>query len=89
MIAGGAGNQGGHDADVAGRDVQPVREESQQTRLGRGFYATRRLRAEAIAATAHAVARFAAAAAASSVRGAGAVSSLASREELERQVDEE
>jgi exopolyphosphatase/guanosine-5'-triphosphate,3'-diphosphate pyrophosphatase len=30
-------------ADVAGRDVQPVHEESRQTRLGQGFYETRRL----------------------------------------------
>src|SRR2546430_2536034 len=30
-------------ADVAGHAVQPVWEESKQTRLGRGFYETRRL----------------------------------------------
>jgi len=49
-------------ADVAGRDIRPIREESKQTRLGRGFYDTRRLRPEAIAATAQAAAVFAAAA---------------------------
>jgi exopolyphosphatase/guanosine-5'-triphosphate,3'-diphosphate pyrophosphatase len=47
-------------ADVAGRDVRPVFEGSNQTRLGSGFYKTRRLRPEAIAETAAAVARFAA-----------------------------
>jgi exopolyphosphatase/guanosine-5'-triphosphate,3'-diphosphate pyrophosphatase len=46
-------------ADVAGRDVQPVHEESRQTRLGRGFYETRRLQPDAIARTAEAVAEFA------------------------------
>jgi exopolyphosphatase/guanosine-5'-triphosphate,3'-diphosphate pyrophosphatase len=46
-------------ADVAGRDVRPVWEESKQTRLGRGFYKTRHLLADAIAATAETVARFA------------------------------
>jgi exopolyphosphatase/guanosine-5'-triphosphate,3'-diphosphate pyrophosphatase len=47
-------------ADAAGRDVQPVREESKQTRLGHSFYETHRLRPEAIAATVRAVAGFAA-----------------------------
>jgi len=46
-------------ADVAGRDVQPVHEESCQTRLGRGFYETHRLQPEAIAHTAQAVWEFA------------------------------
>ena len=46
-------------ADVAGRDVQPVHEESRQTRLGRGFYETRRLQMEPIAYSANAVADFA------------------------------
>jgi exopolyphosphatase/guanosine-5'-triphosphate,3'-diphosphate pyrophosphatase len=46
-------------ADVAGRDVRPVHEESRQTRLGRGFYETHRLQPEAIARTAEAVAEFA------------------------------
>jgi exopolyphosphatase / guanosine-5'-triphosphate,3'-diphosphate pyrophosphatase len=47
-------------ADVAGRDIRPVREESRQTRLGQGLYTTHRLRPEAIADTAKAVAVFAA-----------------------------
>jgi exopolyphosphatase/guanosine-5'-triphosphate,3'-diphosphate pyrophosphatase len=46
-------------ADVAGRNVQPVHEESRQTRLGRGFYETQQLQPDAIARTAEAVAEFA------------------------------
>ena len=46
-------------ADVRGRDVQPVHEESRQTRLGKGFYETRRLQPESIARTAEAVWEFA------------------------------
>jgi exopolyphosphatase/guanosine-5'-triphosphate,3'-diphosphate pyrophosphatase len=46
-------------ADVAGREVRPVHEESRQTRLGRGFYETRRLQPEAVACTAEAVWEFA------------------------------
>jgi exopolyphosphatase/guanosine-5'-triphosphate,3'-diphosphate pyrophosphatase len=46
-------------ADVSGRDVRPVHEESRQTRLGRGFYETRRLQPEAVACTAEAVWEFA------------------------------
>ena len=46
-------------ADVRGRDVQPVHEESRQTRLGKGFYETRRLQPESIAHTAAAVWEFA------------------------------
>lgn len=47
-------------ADIAGRDIRPVREESRQTRLGHGFYNTHHLRSEAITATAQAAAAFAA-----------------------------
>jgi exopolyphosphatase / guanosine-5'-triphosphate,3'-diphosphate pyrophosphatase len=43
-------------AEVAGRKVRPVYEQSIQTRLGRGFYATRVLQPAAIASTAAAVA---------------------------------
>jgi exopolyphosphatase / guanosine-5'-triphosphate,3'-diphosphate pyrophosphatase len=46
-------------ADVRGHDVQPVLEESRQTRLGKGFYETRRLQPENIAHTAEAVWEFA------------------------------
>ncbi len=47
-------------ADVAGREVQPVWEESAQTRLGSGFYQNRRLQSGPVAQTAAAVAKFAA-----------------------------
>ena len=47
-------------ADVRGREVTPVHEESKQTRLGQGFYDTRRLQPENVARTAEAVAGFAA-----------------------------
>jgi exopolyphosphatase/guanosine-5'-triphosphate,3'-diphosphate pyrophosphatase len=46
-------------ADVRGRDVAPVHEESRQTRLGRGFYDTHRLQPEPVARTAEAVWEFA------------------------------
>jgi exopolyphosphatase/guanosine-5'-triphosphate,3'-diphosphate pyrophosphatase len=46
-------------ADVSGRDVKPVLEESRQTRLGKGFYETHRLQPESIARTAEAVWEFA------------------------------
>jgi len=46
-------------ADVAGREVSPLREESKQTRLGRGFFETHRLQPEPISRTALAVVKFA------------------------------
>jgi exopolyphosphatase/guanosine-5'-triphosphate,3'-diphosphate pyrophosphatase len=46
-------------ADVRGANIEPVLEESEQTRLGAGFYDTHRLQAGAIAESARAVARFA------------------------------
>ena len=46
-------------ADVAGRDVKPVLEESKQTRLGKDFYETHRLQPESVAHTAAAVWEFA------------------------------
>jgi exopolyphosphatase/guanosine-5'-triphosphate,3'-diphosphate pyrophosphatase len=47
-------------AEINGRDVRPIWEGSKQTRLGEGFYETRRLQAEPIAKTAKAVMTFAA-----------------------------
>lgn len=44
--------------EAQGETLIPVREESDQTRLGRGFYETHELQAEAIQDTALAVARF-------------------------------
>jgi exopolyphosphatase/guanosine-5'-triphosphate,3'-diphosphate pyrophosphatase len=49
-------------ADIDDYQVEPVWEGSKQTRLGRGFYETRRLQEPAISQTARAVAEFAAAA---------------------------
>jgi exopolyphosphatase/guanosine-5'-triphosphate,3'-diphosphate pyrophosphatase len=46
-------------ADVAGNEVQPVLENSKQTRLGKGFYESHRLQPEPLAQTARAVAAFA------------------------------
>ena len=46
-------------AELTGREIRPLLEDSEQTRLGRGFYETRRLQPEAILATAKAVAGFA------------------------------
>jgi exopolyphosphatase/guanosine-5'-triphosphate,3'-diphosphate pyrophosphatase len=46
-------------ADVRGTQVNPVHEESRQTRLGKNFYKARRLQPEAVAATAEAVWEFA------------------------------
>ncbi len=45
-------------ADVSGREVRPIHEESRQTRLGQGFYETHRLQPESIARTAEAVWEF-------------------------------
>ncbi len=47
-------------ADVAGAHISPVAEESITTRLGAGFYQTRRLGEDAMARTAAAAARYAA-----------------------------
>jgi exopolyphosphatase/guanosine-5'-triphosphate,3'-diphosphate pyrophosphatase len=46
-------------ADVIGHEVQPVLEDSKQTRLGKGFYESHRLQPEPLAQTARAVAAFA------------------------------
>ena len=46
-------------AKITGREIHPLLEESEQTRLGRGFYETGRLQPDAIAATAKAVAHYA------------------------------
>ncbi|MBC8003553.1 MAG: hypothetical protein H7X97_13280, partial [Opitutaceae bacterium] len=46
-------------AEINCREIHPLLEESEQTRLGRGFYETRKLQPDAVHATAKAVARFA------------------------------
>src|SRR5262245_15528277 len=45
-------------ADVNGFDVRPIIEDSKQTRLGKGFYDTRRLQPDPILQTAEAVAYY-------------------------------
>jgi exopolyphosphatase / guanosine-5'-triphosphate,3'-diphosphate pyrophosphatase len=67
-------------AEVAGREVRPLREESQQTRLGQGFYENRRLRPEAIAATVDAAAAFAATARECQAAGIRVIATSAVRE---------
>jgi len=46
-------------ADVSGRDIVPIEESAEQTRLGRGFYETHILQPDVIKSTATAVSRFA------------------------------
>jgi exopolyphosphatase/guanosine-5'-triphosphate,3'-diphosphate pyrophosphatase len=67
-------------ADVSGAAIQPVREESRQTRLGHGFYQTRRLQPQAVAASAAAVAEFAAAARQCGAASVRVVATSAARE---------
>ena len=67
-------------ADVAGHEVNPVWEESKQTRLGRGFYESHRLQASAISATAEAVAKFAALAREQAAHSVRVIATSAARE---------
>lgn len=72
-------------ADVMGHDVRPVREESKQTRLGRGFYKHHRLQESAIAATAQAVADFAATATREQAASIRVLATSAAREAVNAQ----
>ncbi len=72
-------------ADVAGQEIRPVREQSHQTRLGAGFYETHRLKAEAIDATAKAVAEFAAAAREAQAGSVRVIATSAAREAVNRE----
>jgi exopolyphosphatase / guanosine-5'-triphosphate,3'-diphosphate pyrophosphatase len=72
-------------ADVAGREVQPVCEQSKQTRLGHGFYENHRLKPEAIAATATAVAAFAAMAREAQAASIRVIATSAAREAVNRE----
>ncbi|MCX6926404.1 MAG: hypothetical protein NT154_24830 [Verrucomicrobia bacterium] len=72
-------------ADVAGRDIRPVCEQSQQTRLGHGFYETHRLQSTAINATAGAVATFAAMAHEAEAISIRAIATSAAREAVNRE----
>jgi exopolyphosphatase/guanosine-5'-triphosphate,3'-diphosphate pyrophosphatase len=69
-------------ADVTGHDVRPVCEESKQTRLGSGFYETRRLQAGAIKSTAEAVATFAGRARENNADSIRVIATSAAREAL-------
>jgi exopolyphosphatase/guanosine-5'-triphosphate,3'-diphosphate pyrophosphatase len=66
--------------DVTGRSVTAVAEDSEQTRLGRGFYETQRLQAEAIGETAACVARFSQVAAGLGARHIRVLATSAARE---------
>ena len=69
-------------AEVSGRQVEPLLEQSEQTRLGRGFYQTGRLRPPAITHTARVVAEFAARARALEVVAIRVVATSAARDAL-------
>ena len=69
-------------AEVAGHSVIPIFEESEQTRLGRGFYETHRLQADAIQDTARAVGQFAEVARASQASSLRVIATSAARDAL-------
>jgi exopolyphosphatase/guanosine-5'-triphosphate,3'-diphosphate pyrophosphatase len=69
-------------ADLSGRVVRPVSEQSHQTRLGEGFFRDRRLKAGPIARTAEAVARFARTARTLGAESIRVVATSAAREAL-------
>jgi exopolyphosphatase/guanosine-5'-triphosphate,3'-diphosphate pyrophosphatase len=68
--------------DVAGGTVTPVLEVSKQTRLGAGFYLTRRLQRPAIALTAEAVAEFSSSAAKLGAGPARVIATSAARDAI-------
>jgi exopolyphosphatase/guanosine-5'-triphosphate,3'-diphosphate pyrophosphatase len=72
-------------AEVAGHEIQPFCEQSKQTRLGHGFYETRLLQPEAIAATASAVAAFAAMAREAQAVSIRVLATSAAREAVNRE----
>ena len=69
-------------ADVYDHVVIPLLEESEQTRLGAGFFQTHRLQPSAIAHTARAVADFARTATAQAARGIRVIATSAARDAL-------
>lgn len=69
-------------AEMEGHVVIPILEESEQTRLGRGFYETRCLQAEAIAQTAEAAGKFAALAAQCEVSAPRIIATSAARDAI-------
>jgi exopolyphosphatase / guanosine-5'-triphosphate,3'-diphosphate pyrophosphatase len=72
-------------AYVDGGEVQPISEQSQQTRLGHGFYDTHRLQADAISATAKAVFGFAALAREAQAVSIRVIATSAAREAVNRE----
>jgi exopolyphosphatase/guanosine-5'-triphosphate,3'-diphosphate pyrophosphatase len=72
-------------ADVEGHSVHPVFEESEQTRLGKGFYESHRLQSDAIADTASAVAQFAGVARARNAASLRVVATSAARDAINKQ----
>lgn len=66
--------------DVVGQQVVPVHEQSEQTRLGSGFYETHILQKKAIAETAEAVAKFAAEARKSGAQSLRVIATSAARD---------
>ena len=72
-------------ADVEGREVHPICEESKQTRLGQGFYETHRLQPEPIAKTAQAVMNFAARARGLNAQQIRVIATSAARDATNRQ----
>jgi exopolyphosphatase / guanosine-5'-triphosphate,3'-diphosphate pyrophosphatase len=71
-------------AEVDGRAIRPLSEQSQQTRLGHAFYETHRLQLDAIGATAKAVAAFAAMAREAQAASIRIIATSAAREALNR-----
>ena len=69
-------------ADVRGREVTPVHEESKQTRLGKGFYETHRLQPETIAHTAEAVGQFSATAREKNAKSIRVIATSAARDAM-------
>src|SRR5262245_50667348 len=69
-------------AQVSGRRVDPLLEQSEQTRLGSGFYQTRRLQPNTIAHTARVVAEFARQAAELSAVSTRVIATSAARDAL-------
>lgn len=72
-------------ADVSDAGIMPVHEESRQTRLGQGFYQTRRLQPAPIAASAAAVAEFAAGARQCGTASLRVIATSAAREAVNSQ----
>ena len=67
-------------AEIDGRDVRPLWEDSKQTRLGSGFYKTQQLQPEAIVNTAKAVSDFAAQARAMNAESVRVIATSAARD---------